>query len=75
MTETGNNEQLPEQPVTDSGEPVRESGTDERAEGGGGDNLPPDADTRTALKILSELRDSGALSETEFRDQKGKLLG
>jgi hypothetical protein len=33
------------------------------------------ADTATALKTLSDLRDSGALTEEEFQEQKGKLLG
>ena len=35
----------------------------------------PATDTATQLKTLAELRDSGALTEEEFQEQKGKLLG
>jgi hypothetical protein len=35
----------------------------------------PATDTATQLKTLADLRDSGALTEEEFQEQKGKLLG
>ena len=35
----------------------------------------PATDTATQLKTLSDLRDAGALTEEEFQEQKGKLLG
>jgi hypothetical protein len=41
----------------------------EPAAGGGGD------DTIAKLKELGELRDTGVLTEDEFRAQKAKLLG